>query len=73
MTLTSTSRRPTKLGPAAERFLADLTTAAYEAVLKHRPQASFLDVQLDVWAALRTVVENKVAERRHRRGARAIR
>jgi hypothetical protein len=56
-----------------ERFLADLTTAAYQAVLKHRPQASFLDVQLDVWAALRTVVENKVAERRHRRGARTIR
>ena len=67
MTLaTNTTPRPVKLGPSAERFLADLTTAAYQAVLKHRPQASFLDVQLDVWAALRTVVENKVAERRHR-------
>jgi hypothetical protein len=48
----------------AERFLADLTSAAYQSVLKHRPQASFLDVQLDLWAALRTVVENKVAEGR---------
>ena len=65
MTLTTTtSSRPVKLGPVAERFLADLTSAAYQSVLKHRPQASFLDVQLDLWAALRTVVENKVAEGR---------
>ncbi len=41
-----------------EDLLARLTTAAYDVAL--RRQGSFLDLQLDLWAALREVLEEEV-------------
>ena len=67
------AKRPGKLGPTAESFLAELTDAAYQSVLKHRLHASFVDVQLGLWSALRAVLENKVAQRRQRFCARPLR
>jgi len=50
---------PSRLGPSAESFLAELTDAAYRVALKHKIQGSFLDVELDLWSALRIVVERE--------------
>jgi hypothetical protein len=50
------SRPPLRLEPATEDFLAELTDAAYRVALKHRFEGSFLDVQLDLWSALRSVL-----------------
>jgi hypothetical protein len=44
------------LAPESEAFLAELTDAAYRVALRHGLRASFLDVQLDIWDALRPVV-----------------
>jgi hypothetical protein len=46
---------------ADEEFLARLTQAAYEATLRHRPQGPFVDVELDLWAALRGVVAEELS------------
>jgi len=46
--------------PATEDFLAELTDAAYRVALEHGIAGSFLDVQLDLWAALRRVVADKI-------------
>jgi len=45
-----------------EHFLAELTDAAYRVALRHGFKGSFLDVELDLWAALRSVL----ARDRHR-------
>ena len=37
-----------------EEFLAELTDAAYRVALQHRFEGSFLDVELDLWKALRS-------------------
>jgi hypothetical protein len=48
--------------PAApvEEFLAELTHAAYNVVLRHGLNAAFVDVELTLWAALRKVVEREL-------------
>lgn len=40
----------------SERLLADLTDAAYRVALKHGIKGTFIDVELDLWAALRGVL-----------------
>ena len=55
-----------RLGPTGEDFLAELTDAAYRVALKHRFRGYFVDVQLDLWSALREVVHKKLARRRQR-------
>ena len=55
---------PARLGHSAERFLAELTDAAYRVALKHKIQGSFLDVELDLWSALREIVEKEAQLRR---------
>lgn len=57
---------PGHLGAATEEFLAQLTDAAYRVALKHKFQGCFVDVQLDLWAALRKVVAHDLAGRRRR-------
>jgi hypothetical protein len=47
---------PLRLSVPVEDFLARLTDAAYRVSLKHGFQGSFLDVQLELWSALRGVV-----------------
>jgi len=58
---------PGRLGSATEEFLAELTDAAYRVALKHKFQGSFVDVQLELWAALRKVVAHDLAVRCRRR------
>lgn len=47
-------------GTAAEELLAELTDAAYRVALKHQFKGSFIDVQLDLWSALREVIGKEV-------------
>ena len=42
-----------------EAYLARLTTAAYEAALRHGIRGSFADLELSLWRALRTAVEHE--------------
>ena len=50
-----------RLGSSGEAFLAELTEAAYDVALKHKVQGSFIDVQLELWSALRQVFEKEAA------------
>jgi hypothetical protein len=42
--------------PATEELLAALTDAAYRVVLTRGLSGSFLDVELEIWKALRAVL-----------------
>jgi hypothetical protein len=53
-----------RLDADGEAFLAELTDAAYRVALRHGPRASFLDVQLDIWNALRPIVARQGRIRR---------
>jgi hypothetical protein len=44
-----------RLDSPAEDFVASLTEAAYHVALQHGFTGSFLDLQLDLWSALRGV------------------
>ncbi|OAI49930.1 hypothetical protein AYO44_18185 [Planctomycetaceae bacterium SCGC AG-212-F19] len=57
-------QEPGRLPAATEEFLAHLTDAAYRVALKHKCQGYFVDVQLDLWAALRKVVAHELDVRR---------
>lgn len=48
-----------QLHDTAEEFLAELTDAACRVTLKHGQRGSFLNVQLDLWTALRAVLGRK--------------
>jgi hypothetical protein len=48
------------LNPPVEAFLAELTDAAYRVALNHGFQGTFIDVQLDLWSALRKVVRQEL-------------
>jgi hypothetical protein len=50
-----------------EEFLAKLTDAAYRVVLRHGIKGSFLDVELALWKALRSVA-SKEGDRRIQTG-----
>lgn len=39
-----------------EQFLAELTDAAYRVALRHGLKGSFIDIELDLWATLRSVL-----------------
>jgi uncharacterized membrane protein len=41
----------------SEEFLAELTDAAYRTALHHGLAGNFLDAQLDIWSALRGVLD----------------
>lgn len=43
-----------------EAYLARLTTAAYEAALRHGIRGSFADLELSLWRALRDAVLDEV-------------
>jgi hypothetical protein len=47
---------PGKATKASERFLAELTDAAYRVALRHGFKGSFIDVELDLWKTLRLVL-----------------
>jgi hypothetical protein len=47
-------------GTATEDLVAELTDAAYRVALKHQFKGSFIDVQLDLWSALREVIRKEV-------------
>ncbi len=49
-----------KLGVDSEDFLAKLTTAAYGVALCHGLRGSFLDTQLEIWAALRDILKGEL-------------
>jgi hypothetical protein len=53
--------------PPGEAFLARLTAAAYQAALRHGTRGSFLDLQLDIWRALRRALRAEVASREARK------
>jgi hypothetical protein len=40
-----------------ENIAAELTSAAYAVALRHRVQDKWLDLQLELWAALKETVE----------------
>jgi hypothetical protein len=42
-----------------EAYLARLTTAAYEAALRHGIRGSFADLELSLWRALRAAVQDE--------------
>ncbi len=44
---------------AFEECLARLTTAAYDVALRHGTQGPFLEVELDMWQALRDVLHEE--------------
>lgn len=64
--MTDKNSHPSKrvrLDPPAEEFLATLTDAAYQVALQHGVAGSFVDVQLDLWAALRGVLASQTPAR----------
>lgn len=44
----------------AEALLAELTDAAYRVALKHGLRGAFIDVELDLWTALRAVLREEL-------------
>ncbi len=42
-----------------EEFLAKLTTAAYGVALRHGLRGSFLDAQMEIWFALREILQGE--------------
>jgi hypothetical protein len=65
MSFSNRTYRPTSsLSNAEEELLARLTVAAYSIALRRRPQGSFLDLQLGLWAALRKTLEEHPIARR---------
>jgi hypothetical protein len=71
MTLTtSTVPAGLRLDAPAEEFLASLTDAAYRVALKHGFSGSFVDLQLELWSALRGVAASHLNVRH--RPARAV-
>jgi hypothetical protein len=50
----------------AEGFLAELTDAAYCVALRHGIKGSFVDVELDLWQALRKVLHLGVSRQASR-------
>ncbi len=51
---------PSKARRPNEEFLAELTDAAYRVALRHEFQGSFIQVELDLWTALRKVLGKRV-------------
>ena len=47
---------PNQSRSSQEQFLAELTDAAYRVALRHGVKGSFIDVELGLWKALRTVL-----------------
>lgn len=43
-------------------LVANLTEAAYQVALRHGIRAPFVDVQLDIWSALRAVMAEHLEE-----------
>jgi len=56
----SASIGPPRLSLPAEAFLAELTDAAYQTALRHGIKGNFIDLQLEIWAALRQVVAQEL-------------
>lgn len=56
-----------RLDAPAEDFVAQLTEAAYTVALGHGFTGSFVDVQLDLWSAIRGVVARHAGVRPQRR------
>jgi hypothetical protein len=46
---------------SSEHLLAELTDAAYRVALRHGLRGPFLDVELDLWTALRAVLAKELA------------
>ena len=49
-------RTPNNGNNSTDDLVAELTDAAYRVALKHGFKGTFIDVQLELWAALRGVV-----------------
>ena len=49
-------RRVDQTETLAEGFLAELTDAAYRVALRHGIKGTFVDLELDLWQALRQVL-----------------
>ena len=49
------------LNELPERFLAELTEAAYGVVLRHQRPENFLSLRLDLWSALASVLHTEAA------------
>ncbi len=47
------------MSTTSEDLLARLTRAAYEVALRHGVEGPFLDVELEIWRALRGVLEHE--------------
>jgi hypothetical protein len=61
MAIASLDRRRS-LPRRKEKLLARLTRAAYEVTLRRRARDSFIDVQLQLWDALREVFDEQPLE-----------
>ena len=46
-----------------EEVVAELAAAAYRVALRHGTQGSFIDLELDLWRALRSAVADAATER----------
>jgi len=54
------NRAQPHLGILAEELLAELTDAAYGVAQKHGVPGPFVDVELDLWAALRQAMQKSL-------------
>jgi hypothetical protein len=53
------AKYPERLESSAEDFLAELTAAAYRVTLEYGLRGPFIDVELDLWRALRGVLRRR--------------
>jgi hypothetical protein len=50
-----------------EEVVAELTSAAYRVALRHGTRAAFIDLELDLWRALRHTLAEAADRREHSR------
>jgi hypothetical protein len=56
----------------SEEYLAELTDAAYRVALRHGLKGAFVDVELELWRALRHVVRAHTPRGQHEEAARQL-
>ncbi len=52
-----------RFAAVSEEVVAELASAAYRVALRHGLRAPFIDVELDLWRALRSALNEAVADR----------
>ena len=49
--------------PLTEDVVAELAAAAYRVALRHGTHGAFIDLELDLWRALRATLAGSIADR----------